>query len=726
VASYEADATAPAISDLTAAPGADGTATITWTTDEPATSRVDYGTSPDALNLNATEPGSTTSHSVKLTGLQLGTTYHYRVTSEDAAGNPATSPPNSQAPASFKTPDAGFTDTTTTDFGAGTPGADTYISQIANGEIILKPAVGEEFSGTSLPSGWTGTPWGAGGTATVTDGQLTVDGARAGTDALYGPGRSLEFSGTFASALNQHVGFGVDYNGPPWAMFSTGSGSQAVALYARTNNGSTNTDTPISGVLPTEKHRYRIEWDGSSVVYYVDGTEVARHAIGISAQMRPLASDFNVGGGTLSIDGLRMGPYSSSGAFTSRVFDSGKDATDWLGLTATTQKPAATNVTFETRSGETATPDGTWSGWEQVASDGSIASPNGRYVQYRANLSTSDPSVSPTVEDVTLGYRVDEEVPADPSKPDLASESDSGIANDDDVTNDTTPTFAGTAEAGSTVRILVDGVEKGRGTATGGNYSITTDELSPGTLSVTAKATDAAGNESAESAALSVTLDTGSPSVDSVRPAANATGVATGANIEASFSEEMDPFTFGVNSFRLVEQGGSSSITASVAYDAPSRTATLDPNADLKANTTYTATLTTDVKDKAGNALASAQSWSFTTTQVADTAQPTVEERSPLPKATNVSRDANVTVTFSEAMDPSTIDSSNIRLVRKADGARVAASVSYDAASRTATVDPGALLEANTVYKVTVSTRVTDLAGNPMASVVAWNFTTGA
>ena len=146
----------------------------------------------------------------------------------------------------------------------------------------------------------------------------------------------------------------------------------------------------------------------------------------------------------------------------------------------------------------------------------------------------------------------------------------------------------------------------------------------------------------------------------------------------------------------------------------------------MKANTTYTATLTTDVKDKAGNALASAQSWSFTTTQVADTAQPTVEERSPLPKATNVSRDANVTVTFSEAMDPSTIDSSNIRLVRKADGARVAASVSYDAASRTATVDPGALLEANTVYKVTVSTRVTDLAGNPMASVVAWNFTTGA
>ena len=44
-ASYGADTTAPAITARTAAPAADGTATVTWTTDEASDSRVDYGTS---------------------------------------------------------------------------------------------------------------------------------------------------------------------------------------------------------------------------------------------------------------------------------------------------------------------------------------------------------------------------------------------------------------------------------------------------------------------------------------------------------------------------------------------------------------------------------------------------------------------------------------------------------------------------------------------------------
>ncbi len=44
----------------------------------------------------------------------------------------------------------------------------------------------------------------------------------------------------------------------------------------------------------------------------------------------------------------------------------------------------------------------------------------------------------------------------------------------DDLTNDNTPTFNGTAESGSTVTIYVDGTPKGSGIATGGNYSITT------------------------------------------------------------------------------------------------------------------------------------------------------------------------------------------------------------------------------------------------------------
>ena len=51
-ATYDVDATGPVISAVAAVPGAAGTATITWTTDEPATSRVDYGTSAGRLELD--------------------------------------------------------------------------------------------------------------------------------------------------------------------------------------------------------------------------------------------------------------------------------------------------------------------------------------------------------------------------------------------------------------------------------------------------------------------------------------------------------------------------------------------------------------------------------------------------------------------------------------------------------------------------------------------------
>ena len=63
--------------------------------------------------------------------------------------------------------------------------------------------------------------------------------------------------------------------------------------------------------------------------------------------------------------------------------------------------------------------------------------------------------------------------PAAPSTPDLDAASDSGTSNSDDLTNDNTPTFTGTAEANATVTIYVDSVANGSGVATGGSYSIT-------------------------------------------------------------------------------------------------------------------------------------------------------------------------------------------------------------------------------------------------------------
>jgi len=88
------DTTPPVISGVISSNITSGGATITWSTNEPATTQVDYGTTTaygSSTTLNST---LATNHSAALSGLTASATYHYRVKSADAAGNLATSGDN--------------------------------------------------------------------------------------------------------------------------------------------------------------------------------------------------------------------------------------------------------------------------------------------------------------------------------------------------------------------------------------------------------------------------------------------------------------------------------------------------------------------------------------------------------------------------------------------------------------------------------------------------------
>jgi len=82
------DTVAPAISDIQVAPH-DTTATVTWTTNEPATSSVAFGQSTAYENGSVDDATLRTAHTIVLTGLISGTLYHYQVTSADGSGNVA-------------------------------------------------------------------------------------------------------------------------------------------------------------------------------------------------------------------------------------------------------------------------------------------------------------------------------------------------------------------------------------------------------------------------------------------------------------------------------------------------------------------------------------------------------------------------------------------------------------------------------------------------------------
>ena len=105
--------------------------------------------------------------------------------------------------------------------------------------------------------------------------------------------------------------------------------------------------------------------------------------------------------------------------------------------------------------------------------------------------------------------------------------------------------------------------------------------------------------------------DTTPPAVTTTSPAADATGAPRGGNVTASFSEPVE----GVSGTTMVLRKASTGVKfgAAVDYSASSRTATLNPNVtNLPRNTKFNVTLTSGVKDAAGNSLAPT-TWSFTT-----------------------------------------------------------------------------------------------------------------
>jgi hypothetical protein len=85
---FMSDVTAPVITNV-AVSTATSSATVTWTTSEPATGQVGFGTTTSYGSASAFDSSLSTSHTATLTGLSAGTTYHFQIVSTDAAGNMA-------------------------------------------------------------------------------------------------------------------------------------------------------------------------------------------------------------------------------------------------------------------------------------------------------------------------------------------------------------------------------------------------------------------------------------------------------------------------------------------------------------------------------------------------------------------------------------------------------------------------------------------------------------
>jgi hypothetical protein len=214
-------------------------------------------------------------------------------------------------------------------------------------------------------------------------------------------------------------------------------------------------------------------------------------------------------------------------------------------------------------------------------------------------------------------------------------------------------------------------------------------------------------------------LDTLPPTVTTTVPANRESGIAINQKITATFSEPMDASTINTTSFTIGQ--APNSIPGVVSYVGT--TATFTPTGNLLPSTIYTGTIMTGAKDVAGNPLASNFVWTFTTADpaaAADTTRPSVSFTVPANAGTGVAINQKVAATFSEAMDPATINATSFTLSLGA--TPVAGAVNY--IGETGTFTPSTNLVSNSTYTATITTGAKDLAANALASNYVWSFTT--
>lgn len=250
------------------------------------------------------------------------------------------------------------------------------------------------------------------------------------------------------------------------------------------------------------------------------------------------------------------------------------------------------------------------------------------------------------------------------------------------------------------------------------------------TATITTGAKDLAGNALASDYVWTFTTGTGAdiaaPAVTGTINAGGATNVAINSKVGATFGEGMDPLTITNANFTLNNTASGALVPGTVSYSGVD--ALFTPTSNLATSTGYTATIkggANGVKDLAGNTLVADFVWSFTTAAVADTTLPAVTSTNPGNLAIGIALNGTANATFSEAIDPLTINTATFRLAGPG-AASVTGTVGYNALAKTATFTPAVPLAASTAYTATITTGIKDLAGNAPATQKEWSFTTAA
>jgi len=232
--------------------------------------------------------------------------------------------------------------------------------------------------------------------------------------------------------------------------------------------------------------------------------------------------------------------------------------------------------------------------------------------------------------------------------------------------------------------------------------------------------TDVVGNPLMEPYEWSFTTahmqDVVAPQVSSITPMMGQQDVAVNTSISVAFSEPIDPSTVTQASFSLQE--GGASVQGNVTVN--SNVLVFEPNVALEYETLYLATLSSGIKDLAGNNLEADIEWHFSTGSVPDIIAPDVLMTTPGDLMTGVVIDSDIIVNFSEEMSAASLTTSSFTL---SNGVEVVQGI-VNTDNTSATFSPSEPLEYASTYFATLNSDVADLSGNVLDAAFSWQFST--
>jgi Ice-binding-like/Bacterial Ig-like domain len=313
--------------------------------------------------------------------------------------------------------------------------------------------------------------------------------------------------------------------------------------------------------------------------------------------------------------------------------------------------------------------------------------------------------------------------PTNTATPTVTSTATATATATDTATVTATPTATATATQTATATATPTATASATPT-----HTATATGTPTATATPTSTATATNTSTSTATATPTATATAVPPIVISTSPAAigcAGQGMGTNQEITVSFSEPMEPASILAAGTFTVTGPGVTSVLGAVTYDATNNIAVFAPTGgNFATSTTFTATLTTAATSAGLSPLASSYVWTFTTGASTNTTAPLVNSTNPVATSIGAGSNQKITATFSEAMDSTTVTPITFTLMGPGE-TPVVGTVTYSAIGTSATFTPSTALIPDTTYSAAITTGVTDLSGNALASNFGWTFTTG-